>query len=695
MMGTKKEIPGDSDLRQRAEKELGFEPNTPEELLEMSSESMATLIHELQVHQIELKMQNQELRRLHDELEKARDKYSHLYDFAPIGYFALSEKGVIVEANLTFATMLGYDRGNLIKKPLSPFVLKEDQDIFYKHRQQLLETGMLQVCELRLVTSQGGCFSARFESIVIKTKAEDSKQIRVTVSDISELKQINGALRESEEKYRSMMNSMKDPACICSPGFRIEYMNPAMINRIGRDAVGEICYKAIYGRDEKCSWCSFDLIERQQSVEYEWVDLENNRCYSIGSSPIVRADSTVSKLTVFRDITEIKVIEEKLRQSLKMESIGALSGGIAHDFNNILGIIIGNTELAMADIPEWNPAYSSLEEIKIASLRAKNVVRQLLDFSRKNEQNLKPLELGVVVKDSLKFLRSTIPATINIQQSIDDMVGTVLADPTQINQIMLNLCINASHAMEQSGGTLRVTMQTIVLDVDTVEEYPELNTGEHVEIQISDTGIGMEPKISDRIFDPYFTTKNVGKGSGTGLAVVQGIVKSHNSAIRVQSELGRGTTFTILFPIVEKETPPAEIKRKEDIKSGTESILFVDDEIPIAKLVKRMLERLGYTVEVATNPITALELFKSKPDRFDLVISDMTMPHMTGVMLSEKIKELRPHIPIIICSGYSSLINEESAKLLGIADYVMKPIVSKEMAKIIRDVLDEAKNSAH
>ncbi len=691
MMERKKDLLDNSELRQLAEKKLDADGSNTELLSGMSPENMTTLIHELQVHQIELKMQNDELRRIYEELEQSRDKYSHLYDFAPIGYLTVTEKGIIDEVNLTLASMLGTTRTDLLGKPFHRFVLKEDQDLFYKHRQRLLETGTPQSCELSLVKKGGDTFYARLECLVIKKKEHDLRQIRVSVSDITEIKEISRALQESETKYRSMMDSMKDAAYICSSDFRIEYSNPAMIKRIGRDAFGEICHKAIYGMDEKCSWCTMDKIGELKCIEYEMADPRTGHAYLVSNSPITHPDGEISNLTVFRDISEIKIIEENLRQSQKMESIGTLAGGIAHDFNNILGIIIGNTELAMEDVPKWNPSYDNLEEIKTAGLRAKNIVRQILSFSRKSDQSLQPIEIASVIKDSLKFLRSTIPTTIEIQQVILTQGEMILADPTQINQIMMNLCINASHAMEQTGGILTVNVENIILDDTSTKDYPGLSSGQHVKIMVKDTGPGISPEIIKRIFDPYFTTKELGKGSGMGLAVVQGIVQNHNGAIQVESKPGKGAVFSALFPVVENRSKIV-VETTEDSFHGTETILFVDDEAPIVKLCMRMLEGLGYKVETEMNPARALDLFKSKPDRFDLVITDMTMPQMTGVKFAEEIMKIRSDIPVIICTGYSSLINEERAKLLGIAAYVMKPIMKTEMSKTIRKVLAVAKS---
>jgi len=390
-------------------------------------------------------------------------------------------------------------------------------------------------------------------------------------------------------------------------------------------------------------------------------------------------------------INNLIEIQKKLQQAQKMESIGTLTGGLSHDFNNILSIIIGNAELALHDVPEWNPVHSNLEEIKTASLRATKIVKQLLSFSRREDQKLEPIEIAPVIKDALKFLRATIPTTIDIHQDIQVENETILANPIQINQIMMNLCINASHAMETTGGNLTVRVEKVILDDNTAKGYPDLKIGAHIKVTVSDTGTGIAPKVIDRIFDPYFTTKDVGKGSGMGLAVVHGIVKSHNGAISVESKPGRGSTFSILFPETTRKAV-MEVKTLEEIPRGNESIFLIDDEDSIAEMTRQMLERLGYRVETRLNPLEALAHFQANPDRFDLVITDMTMPKMTGAMLSEKVLEIRPDIPIIVCTGHSILIDEAKAKQSGIAAYVMKPIHTTEIAKTIRKVMDGAKS---
>jgi len=381
-------------------------------------------------------------------------------------------------------------------------------------------------------------------------------------------------------------------------------------------------------------------------------------------------------------------LETQLQQVQKMESIGTLAGGIAHDFNNMLGIIVGNTELAMFDVPEWNPARQNLEEIRIASMRARDVVKQILAFSRQSPKEMKPVRISPIIKESLKLLRSSIPTTVQIHHNISTESDTIRGDPTQINQVFINLCTNAAHAIGDKAGILEVRLENIELDEDFTIHHHDLSPGKFMRLTVSDTGKGIEPTILKRIFDPYFTTKKIGEGSGMGLSVVHGIVKSHGGVILVSSEPGKGTTFHVLFPSIKDETHP-EVELLAKIPRGHERILFVDDEKAMVDAIHPMIERLGYKVTSRTSSIEGLEVFRANPDRFDLVITDFTMPNMTGLELAKELLKIQPDMPIILCTGYSEHINEKKAKESGISAFHMKPVVLSEIANTIRKILGE------
>ena len=635
-----------------------------------------------------------EFKQVEAALQESESKYRQVYNHMSIGVAKVSLEFKIEAANPAYCKMLGYSEEELIGKHLREITHPDsiEKNIL---KQSQLAAG--EIDHFRMEKS----FIHKTNKIVYGmldanlVRDSDGKPIYFlgSVADISDLKYAEALLRESEKKYRTILDSMKDAVYICNPDFLIEYMNPKMISTIGGDSTGDYCYKAIYGCDEKCSWCVLDNILQGEHIDYELANPKDNRFYSVTNSPIHHSCGTISKLTIFRDITDSKSIEAQLYQARKMESIGTMAGGIAHDFNNILYMITGNAELAMEDLPAGNPAHKNLKEIKSAGLRAAGVVKQLLNFSRQSDQKFKPIDAVMVIKDALKFMRSTIPTTIELQQSFPEKEVTILGDPIQINQVMMNICINASHAMEDTGGVLDILVETTSINERTSARYPDLAPGDWLRITINDTGPGIRADIIDRIFDPYFTTKGVGKGSGMGLAVVHGIVKNHHGTIFVESKPGKGATFTIFFPLV-TEKPVTDVKTSRKIPRGAgERILFVDDEASITNMIGIMLKRLGYKVQTTTSPVNALKLFRSKPDDFDLVLTDMTMPKMTGVRLSEQLKEIRPEIPVVICTGYSAAIDEKKADAIGIDGFVMKPIMMNDIAKTIRNILDVKKAS--
>jgi PAS domain S-box-containing protein len=518
---------------------------------------------------------------------------------------------------------------------------------------------------------------------------------------ITRLKRTEKSLKKSEQKLRNIIEHSNELFYLHDTDHNLNYVSPK-----SRDFFG-------YTPDEaKVKWmemmtsnpinqAGFEITQKaiQTGKKQEPYILEGRRkdgtkiLLEIEESPIIDENGeTILIAGAARDITakrqaeeEKEKLEAQLRQSQKMEAIGTMAGGIAHDFNNILSIILGNAELAIRDVPEWHPVKESLDEVRQACLRAKDVIRQLLSFSRQSEMRLRPLDISVILRESLKLIRSTLPSNIEIRQDYDEDIGTILGDPTQLNQILINLSNNAADAIGSQDGILSVSLE----NVEIARQDPELNLepGCYVKISIRDTGVGIAAEVMERIFDPYFSTKEVGRGTGMGLTVVHGIVETHNGHMNVRSIPGKGTAFEIFFRSID-EAPVDELPANNTLLHGSETILFVDDEKAIVKLNKARLVRLGYQVVGTADPHEAIEMFRYKSNQFDLVITDMTMPNMMGDELAAEMMKIRPDIPIILCTGFSGRISEEQAFEKGIRAFVMKPLEIDELAETVRAVLD-------
>ncbi len=426
------------------------------------------------------------------------------------------------------------------------------------------------------------------------------------------------------------------------------------------------------------------------------LDIEESQTWADGMSAILltskvplrnASGEVVGILGINANITGQRKLEKQLRQSQKLEAIGTLAGGIAHDFNNILTAVIGYTEFTMANLPEGSQSHAALNEVLKAAHRAKDLVRQILTIGQQIEQERSPIVLGPVVLEALRLMRATIPTTIRIRQNISEDLWPILAEPTQIHQIVMNLGTNAYHAMRERGGTLEVTLDNLYVTSELAATSPELHEGDYVRLAISDTGHGMGQDILEHIFEPYFTTKKTGEGSGLGLSVVHGIILGHGGAITVKSARGEGALFTVYLPRLLGEITRG-VAEQEALPRGNERILFIDDEEVLAGLGCKILESLGYSVTTATNGVDALAMFGNDPHAFDLVFTDQTMPALTGIQLSEMMLEIRPDIPVVLCTGFSAEASVESAKAIGIKAFVMKPLTKRDVALTVRKVLD-------
>ena len=555
------------DLRGRAEEFLQKTPSAIGKVGTKDLKSVKHLIEDLQIHQVELEMQGEELRRSQQELFDTRDRYLGLYDSAPVGYFSLSSKGIIKEANLTASTLLGIARGDLVEKPLSQFIAWEDQDIFYLYLKELLEKGENHFCELRLKRKEGTRFYARLESTVIITNKDDGKQIRATISNITEMKQL----------------------------------------------------------------------------------------------------------------------EAQLQQALKMEAMGTLAGGIAHDFNNLLMAIQSRTSIMLMKKDSSHPDIRHLRGIEDDIESAADLTRQLLGFARGGKYEVKPTDLNELIKKQNRMFGRT-KKQITINGTYEENLWSVEVDRGQVQQVLLNLYVNAWQAMP-AGGDLYIRTQNTTLDENYTKPY-QAEPGSYVQISVVDTGVGMDRATRERIFEPFFTTKEKGRGTGLGLASAYGIVKNHGGFINVYSEKGHGSTFNIYLPASEEDVIE-EKKSDGDTLRGSETVLFVDDENMIIETAEELFEQLGYKTLVARSGKEAIETYEKNKERIDIVLLDMIMPDMSGSDTYDRMKDIDPKVKVLLSSGYS--IKGQATEIMdrGCDGFIQKPFKMKELSQKLREILDE------
>ena len=661
------------------------------------------LIHELRIHQAELEIQNEELKRAQQELSELHLKYERLYEFAPCGYVTLDAKGIITGVNLTGVRLLGAPRKHLLRSGLSKYIAAGWRDAYLSTRQTAAQTGENHSVELLLKSKDGPQLWVRADIQADRDENAAVLQWCIVLADISGEKAAETALLQSEDRFRTLFeNAPVAYQSLDCAGNLIE------VNAAWEEMTG-YCRQEALGRSfseflpEKLragfngKYAKEKSIDKILGPEFPLVRKNGEPILVAhrGKPGLDAAGRFVQTHCTLQDITglrkaeeENKQLEDQLRQAQKLETIGTLAGGIAHDINNILTIIIGNYELINSELPAWSPVKDSLEQIRTASLRARDVVRQLLTFARKGDTRQTAMDIAAVVRESLNLVRSTIPANIDIRQHLPADIAPVLGNSTQIHQLMINLCSNAADAMLPTGGCLTIAMDNIAIDEAGARRYHRLKPGAHVRLLIEDTGCGMDAQTLEHIFEPYFTTKPLTKGTGIGLAVVHGIVEQHNGQIAVESRPGKGTVFTILLPALHDRVAEQASRQPADLPRGRERILFVDDETSIVKLNQVRLESLGYQVTATTDPLHALEMVRTDPSVFDLVVTDMAMPRMTGDVLSAELLRLRPDLPILLCTGYSENIDEASAGKIGISGFLMKPLDIKEFAVAVRKTLD-------
>ena len=652
-----------------------------------------------------------ERKRVEMRIVDATEQYRSLFDTSTNAILIRDRSGTITMANRAAMNLLAAEREeDLLGRTYLEFVHPEDRPLSAARIKRIfeiaadpdsvtkLDAATIRPREHRMVTLRGDTIDAESTGVAFHYKG--GFHIQGIFRDITDRRRAEDKLRETEKKYRELAESL--PQVI----FEIDATgNLVYLNQKGYDLFGytpadlEGGFNVLDGfvpedRERAARNIALSLQgQRQGKNEYTVIRKDGTTIpVEIHAERVLHENTATGIRGVLLDLTpnrraqeERERLEAQLQQAQKMEAIGALAGGIAHDFNNILSAIIGYTELAMLNEGAEH-CQAELKQALLAANRARDLIKQILAFSRQTDEERMPIRVGLVTKECVKFLRATIPSTIAIKTRIDEKSGTVLANSVELHQIIMNLCTNALHAIGDQGGKLEIAVEETEIDHAQKQGTIGLDVGPYVRVSVTDTGGGIPPEILGKIFDPYFTTKAKGVGTGLGLAVVHGIVRKSGGAIQVESVPGHGTTFHILLPRVDQPSTQ-QVEPPGIPVGGSERILFVDDEMMLAGIGQQMLKKLGYDVVARTSPIEALELFKAKPEHFDLVVTDQTMPGMTGDALAREMMRIRPGLPVIICTGYSQSIDERKAFEMGIRGFVMKPILINRIAVAIRKAL--------
>jgi PAS domain S-box-containing protein len=633
-----------------------------------------------------------ERKKIEDALRESEKKYRELADSLPQVVFEIDETGKIIYINknafdLFLYTKDEFDKGvNVIQ-----VIIPEDRDRAIQNMQSVLNGVELGGLEYTALRHDGTTFPVLIHSNLVTHNAKPIG-IRGLLIDISKQKKMEADLK----RLALAIDYSSDTIVITDTRGVVIYANPAFEKITGysrKEAQGKNVSIVQSGKHDKSFYRElWGTISNGKTWFGRFINKKKDGSRYIEDANISPVFSDKGKIVnyvaVKRDVTEKLKLEAQLQQALKMESIGTLAGGIAHDFNNILFPIVGYTEMLLKDIPENSPCKESLNQIYTSALRARSLVKQILTFSRQDSNELMLMKIQSIVTEALKLIRSTIPTTIEIKQDLNPDCGVIKADPTQIHQIVMNLATNAYHAMRDTGGELKVSLKEMEFKtLDLIN--PNMAPGIYACLTVADTGVGMDKNLINKIFDPFFTTKAIGKGTGMGLSVVHGIVTAMGGAIHVYSEPGKGTQFHVYLPVEKTLFEEQATTSKAQIQSGTEQILLVDDEEAILTMEKRMLARLGYQVTSHTGSLEALEAFRANSDKFDLVITDMAMPNMSGDKLSAELTKIRPDIPVLLCTGFSENMSEERAVSLGIKGFLYKPILMKDLSQKIREVLDK------
>lgn len=627
-------------------------------------------------------------------LKGAEQPYRILVETMNEGAVTLSSDGIILYCNNSLASMLHIPFTSLVGTPLSAYVAGDDQPLLAA----LLNTSSLECNkdEIIFITGEGDPIPTLISCCASDLSGSEGRIVVVT--DLTQQKRSEEFMAE-ERLTRSIIEQVGEVILVCDKEGRI-----VRASRLAHQLCNENPLRKHFdevvplrltqtGRSFSLLPAMVKKIPKNLEVDLKQSD-ERTLHFLLNASSLKGAQNlnigfvlTLTDITERKQNEEVRIkLEEQLQQAQKMEAIGTLAGGIAHDFNNILGAILGYSEMAREDCSPGSVIENDLNQVIVAGNRAKDLVKQILSFSRQTVTEKILLQPAIILKETLKLLRSSLPTTISIRQDINANAGLIYVDPTQIHQILMNLCTNAYHAMEEKGGLLSISLKGKTLSKQDLVCSPHIQPGNFVEMSVRDNGLGMSQDLQEKIFDPYFTTKEVGKGTGMGLAIVHGIVKSYGGYISCYSQVGVGTEFKIILPVIEGNAA-IEIKNAQSTPVGTEHILLVDDEKILVEMSSSMLQRMGYTVTARTSSIEALSTFTNQPDAYDLVITDQTMPGMTGVDLARRMLQIRPKLPIILCTGYSNQISKEKVESYGIKGFALKPLTRNDIATLIRNVL--------
>ncbi len=663
--------PGEAALRSNASaSSAGLNAPLPEEA--------SPALDRPRAHQFELAQLSEELGRVQDERDDARARYFALYDLATVGYITLSEAGLILEANLTAANLLGIARGAMTRRPISRFILREDQDTYKQHCKRLIETGVSQSCDLQMVRRDNSSFWAQLEATTARN-TDGAKVYRVVLSDLTTRKQAEAEVR----RLAAFPELNPNPVLEFSANGRLTYSNRAA--QVMAVAAGGVNVQSLLPPDAQGDRHRMPA-KGQPSLGRE--TKHGPRTPSWSFYPIASLSAVHCYVA---DITEHLRLEEQFRHSQKMDALGQLAAGVAHDFNNLLTIVQFETSLL-----EQNPALSpesreSVSLIAKTAERAANLTRQLLSFGRRKAREARLVDLSGLVEEMARLLQRTLGEDIALNTHVMRGLPLLLADPGMIEQVVMNLAVNARDAMPK-GGQLDLTVREVAHDAATIPQHSGGRPGRFLELEVCDKGIGISPEHLPRIFEPFFTTKEPGKGTGLGLATVFGIVKQHDGWIEVASEPDRGTTFHVFLPVAPSDAAkhPAAILPAA-LKGGSETILVVEDDENIRRLIPFALERYGYRVLVAENGAKAVELLGANGAKVDLLITDMVMPGaISGRDLAQKLMEGRSDLQVIFVSGFIRDTDSQELNLQAGVNFLQKPFSIYALVEMVRQRLDVA-----